>query len=101
MKIPSVKAYLKSKSAIKQVKNTHLMEIVLFVPARKNEFDEKVGKDTYYPVTVFNSERIKQLENIAVRDKVEAELYLNSYEFVTTKEIGYNLSLTLANIKKL
>lgn len=101
MRIPTVKAYLKEKGKIKEVKNTTVQEITLFIPARKNEFGEKVGKDTCYPVSVFGSEKIKQLEQIAIRDKVEADLYLNSYEFVTTKEIGYNLSLSLANIKKL
>jgi hypothetical protein len=82
------------------VENTEKQSLVLYVPARSNEFGEVVGQADYFEIAVMGKKvREFNLSPQLLEKKVEVEMYLNGrqYDKIDGSK-GYAHNLNLAKI---
>lgn len=83
--------------------DTKIQRMILFVPARKDEFGDTMGSDDFFEITAI-SKKVAELNLNAqlLEKKVEVECYLNGRQFDRTDGTkGYAHNLNLNSIKVL
>jgi hypothetical protein len=93
------KAIIETKRPVVEKKSNKLQEIIVRVPARTNEFGDKIGEDDHFQVTAWKDEKIEKLKPFNAGAKVEVAVFMNGREFTTTAgDPGYGINMNLHEI---
>ena len=104
MFLKEFKAIIRGISPLQKTKEGKydFVEIVLTKPARRDEFNEPIGKDDVFMAKAWNK-KIAELPALKIGDKVNATLILQGAEGVDSADshVYHSLQLNVSKILKL